>query len=81
MNLKVLDGYCTNLSYGINIEEYKIFGTKSRDCHVFLKKLLPLIVRDLLPRHVSNLLIELDSFFKDLYSKVLQLEDLDNFKG
>ncbi|XP_030931212.1 uncharacterized protein LOC115957126 [Quercus lobata] len=63
-NLKFPDGYSANLSRCVNIEERKISGMKTHDCHVFLERLLPLAVRDFLPKNVSDALTELSNFFK-----------------
>ena len=60
----------TNLSQCVNVGEQKIFGMKTHDCHVFLERLLPLVMRELLPKKVSNALIELSNFLKELHSKV-----------
>ena len=78
-NLKFLDSYSANLSRCVNIEERKISGLKTHDCHVFLERLLPLAVHDFLPKKVSDALTELSNFFKELCSKVLQVDDLDCF--
>jgi hypothetical protein len=80
-NIKVSDGYSANLSRCVNIREQKIHGMKTHDCHVFLKRLLPLAVCKLLPKHVSDALIELSKFFKELCSKVLRLEDLQHMEN
>ena len=53
---------------------------KTHDCHVFLERLLPLVVRDLLPKKVSDALTELSNFFKELCSKVLRVDDLDRLE-
>ena len=79
-NLKFSDGYSANLSQCVNIEERKISGMKTHDCHVFLERLLPLAVRDFLPKKVSDALIELSNFFKELCSKVLRVDDLDHLE-
>jgi hypothetical protein len=81
-NKKVPDGYSTNLSWCVNIGKRKIHGMKTHDCHVFLERLLPLAVRKLFPKHVSDdALIELSKFFKELCSKVLRLEDLQHMEN
>ena len=80
-NIKVSDGYSENLSRCVNIGERKIHGMKTHDCHVFLERLLPLAIRKLLPKHVSDALIELSKFFKELCSKVLRLEDLQHMEN
>ena len=38
-------------------------------------------MHDLLPRHVFEPLVKLGSFFRDLCSKVLRMDDLDNLEG
>ncbi|KAK0608417.1 hypothetical protein LWI29_030375 [Acer saccharum] len=53
---------------------------KTHDCHVFLERLLPLIVRDFLPRHVVDALTELSNFFRELCAKVLNKDDLDRLQ-
>ena len=80
-NIKVLGGYSANLSRCVNIREWKIHGMKTHDYHVFLERLLPLVVCELLPKHVSYALIELSKFFKELCSKVLRLEDLQHMEN
>ena len=60
----------------MNVGEQKIFGMKTHDCHVFLERLLPLVVCEVLLKKVSDALIELSNFPKELCFKVLQLEDL-----
>ena len=77
-NVKVSDGYSANLSRRVNVGEQKIFGMKTHDCHLFMERLLPLVVGELLPKKVSDALIELSNFLKELCSKVLQLEDLEH---
>ena len=53
---------------------------KTHDCHVFLERLLPLIVRDFLPRHVVDALTELSNIFRELRAKVLNKDDLDRLQ-
>ena len=77
VNLKVPDGHSSNISRCVNAGENKISGMKTHDCHVFLERLLPLIVCEMLPRHVSDAVIELCEFFKNICAKVLREEDLE----
>ena len=76
-NLIVPDGYCANLSRCVNVKDGKISGMKTHDCHVFLERLLPLAVYDILPKQVSDPLIELSTFFKELCAKMLKEDELD----
>lgn len=68
------------LSRCVNIRESKIYGMKTHDCHVLLERILSLFICDLLSRHMSNVLIELSHFLKDLCSKVLRVEGLDKLE-
>jgi len=64
--LKFPDGYSSNLSRCINLEEGKIYGMKSHDCHVFMQRLIPLAFRDMLPMPIWKVLTELSLFFKEI---------------
>ncbi|KAL8142779.1 hypothetical protein V2J09_015811 [Rumex salicifolius] len=79
-NLKSTDGYLSNISHCVKDNGKKISCMKSHDHHVFIEQLLPLVVRGFLPKHVYEPLVELSSYFKNLCSKsiiVEQLEDLE----
>ena len=73
--LKVPDGYASNLSRCVNFPQSKLVGMKSHDCHVFLECLLPIAFREL-PLPVWRPLIELSQYFLDLCSTTLKVEDL-----
>ena len=64
----------------MNIEERKTFGMKTHDCHIFLERLLSHEVRDFSLKKVYDALIEFSNFFKELCSKVLRVNDLDNLE-
>ncbi|KAL6329567.1 hypothetical protein AAG906_022144 [Vitis piasezkii] len=79
--LKVSDGYASNISRCVQVNERKIFGWKSHDCHVLMQQLFPLAIRGVLHKNVCVVIVELCSFFRQLCSKVLktnQLEHLEN---
>ncbi|WMV09400.1 hypothetical protein MTR67_002785 [Solanum verrucosum] len=44
-NLKVPDGFSSNISQCVNLKDHKISGLKSHDCHVLLQHILPLALR------------------------------------
>ncbi|XP_074378057.1 uncharacterized protein LOC141719578 [Apium graveolens] len=69
--LKLPDGYSSNISRCCNVEECIFYGFKSHDCHIFLQKLLPLAIRELLPAPIADAItVDKDeverSRFKDL---------------
>lgn len=79
--LRVPDGFSSNISQCVNMKEHKILGLKSHDCHVILEQLLPLGIRGLLPKSVCEPLIELSLFFTSLCSKTLRVDDLKQIES
>ena len=59
------------------MENLKLVGLKSHDCHVLMQHLLPVAIRSILPKKVRYEIIRLCSFFNFIYSKVIDLTDLD----
>ncbi|KAG8366038.1 hypothetical protein BUALT_Bualt17G0034500 [Buddleja alternifolia] len=58
-NLRLPDGYASNLARCVNLDDCSLHGMKSHDCHIFMERLLPIAFRDLLPESVWNGLTEL----------------------
>lgn len=73
--LKLPDGYASNLGRCVDVKEGKLHGMKSHDCHVFLQRLLP-IAFDSLPKPIWKTLVELSQFFRELTSTTLNVEQL-----
>ena len=49
---------------------------KSHDYHIFMGRLLPIALRELLPTKIWNELIELTQFFRDLSSAQIHIDDM-----
>ncbi|KAK7281307.1 hypothetical protein RIF29_09160 [Crotalaria pallida] len=81
INVKVPDGYSSNISCCIDAKKRKFVGMKSHDCHILMEHLLPLAIRNVLPDKVTAVLIELCSFFRQLCSKTLNPLDLDKLQS
>lgn len=79
--LKLPDGFSSNISHCVNLKEHKISGLKSHDCHVLLQRLLPLALRGLLPKTVYEPLLELSQFFTILGSKAISMDDLNQIEA
>jgi hypothetical protein len=69
------DGYCSNLARCADVNNGRMQGMKSHDCHVFMECLLPIAFSSL-PTHVLNPLVEVSQFFKNLCSATLRDDDL-----
>ena len=72
-NVVVPDGYSSNIYRCVDLVQKKIFGLKSHDCHIIIEQSLPLAIRNVLPDHVTAVLVEFCSFFIALSSKSLNL--------
>ena len=46
------DGHVSNIPRLVNIEDCRLYGMKSHDCHLFMQTLIPLAFRDLLPNGI-----------------------------
>ncbi|KAK7306021.1 hypothetical protein VNO77_43935 [Canavalia gladiata] len=79
-NVKIPDGYSSNISRCIDDQTTKIFGLKSHDCHILMQHLLPLAIRNIFPDGVTSVLVEFCSFFKELCCKKLNILDLDKLQ-
>ncbi|XP_070033241.1 uncharacterized protein [Nicotiana tomentosiformis] len=74
-NLRMLDGYASNLSNCVDMKEGKLMYMKSHDCHIFMESLLP-IAFSALPQRLWKLITEISLFYKDLCSNTLREENL-----
>ncbi|XP_026380826.1 uncharacterized protein LOC113275507 [Papaver somniferum] len=79
-SVKFPDGYAANISRSVNVNEGKISGLKSHDCHVLLQRLLPVGIRPYLKKDLCTPLIELCNFFHDLCAKTLTVAHLDELE-
>jgi len=53
----------------VNLSTMRINGLKSHDYHIWIERLLPVMVRGYLPDHVWQVLAELSNFFRQLCAK------------
>nr|XP_009782047.1 PREDICTED: uncharacterized protein LOC104230850 [Nicotiana sylvestris] len=79
-NIKVPDGYSSNIFSCVDLVQKKKFGLKSHDCDIILEQLLPLAIRNVLPDHVVAVLVDFCSFFRALSSKTLNVSELDKLQ-
>jgi len=75
-SLCFLDGHASNISRLVNMEECRLYGMKSHDCHMFMQTLIPLAFRDLLPKGIWDALTEISHFFRDIYSIKLNVDHI-----
>lgn len=75
-NVKAPDECSSNIPRCVQVKQHKIFGLKSYDCHVLMQELLPIALRGSLPDKVTSVLINLCNFFRQICSKVLNVDSL-----
>ncbi|XP_020106666.1 uncharacterized protein LOC109722900 [Ananas comosus] len=80
-NLKVPDGYASNISRRVNLKERTLSNLKSHDGHILMQDILPIALRAAMPRQVVAVISGLSSFFKSLCSKALKVEELDQLQS
>jgi hypothetical protein len=67
-SLRFPDGHASNISRLVNMEECRLNGMKSHDCHMFMQTLISLAFHDLLPKGIWDALTEISHFFSDICS-------------
>ena len=70
------DRYSSNISHCIKLKECKISGMKSHDNHILMQQLFSIVIRGSLPPEVSRPLIGLSCFFREICSKVINVNEL-----
>ncbi|XP_057250770.1 uncharacterized protein LOC130591463 [Beta vulgaris subsp. vulgaris] len=81
MNIKGQTKDTANSRFDMKGLDCKISGLKSHDCHVLLQSILPLVIRGLLVKDVSEPLVELCQFFGVLCARSMQVEHLEKIKA
>ena len=79
-DIKVPDGYSSNISRCVNVAQAKITGLKSHDCHILMQQLMPVALRGLLPDDVTSVLFDLCGYFRELNAKVLYKDELEKLE-
>jgi len=80
-SVKVPQGYSSNIKSLVALNDLKLVGLKSHDCHVLMQQLLALAIQGILPDKVRVVITRLCFLFNGICSKVInpqQLDDLEN---
>jgi len=79
--VKVPQGYSSNIKSLVSMEDLKLMGLKSHDCHVLMQDLLPVAIRGILAKNVRQVITRVCLFFNAICRKVIdptRLDDLEN---
>ena len=75
--VKVPSGYSGNVKKLVSMQDLKLNGMKSHDCHVLMTQMLPIAIRNILPIKVRETIMRLCYFFNTIAQKVIDPEGLD----
>ncbi|GLU13197.1 hypothetical protein SLE2022_298420 [Rubroshorea leprosula] len=59
------------------MQELRLFGMKSHDCHVFMQRLLPIAFYDFLIDEVWGPLTKISNFFRALTAPIIQISNME----
>ena len=62
-SVKVPQGYSSNISNLVSMQELKLVSLKSHDCHILMQQLLPVVIQGILPPSVRGILTRLCCLF------------------
>ena len=79
-NVKVPEGYSSNIRTLVDMNNLKLVGLKSHDCHILMQHLLPIAIRSILPKNVRYAITGLCLFFNRICSKVVDVSKLDELQ-
>jgi hypothetical protein len=81
ISIKVPFGFSSNIKGLINMAEKKFQNLKSHDCHVIITQLVPIALRELLPKNIRVAIVKLCAFHNAISQKVINLDDLPWLKN
>jgi len=79
--VKVPQGYSPNIKSVVSMDDLKLMGLKSHDCHVLMQDLLLVAICGILPKNVRQVITRLCLFFNAICRKVIdptRLDELEN---
>ena len=79
-DVRVPDGYTSNISQCVRLKEHTIVGLKSHDNHILMQQLLPIALCGNLLDNMVGPIIELSTFFRGICSTILTQEDMDRLE-
>ena len=79
-DVKLPDGFGSNISKRVTDNNSNITGLKSHDCHILMQRLIPIGVRGFLTKDTYTPMVDLCTFFKLLCSRTLKVEDMKRVK-
>ena len=79
-SVKVPSSYSSNNRKLVHAKEQKFLPMKAHDCDVMLTSMLPIAIRNILPKKVRMTIMSLCFFFNTISQKVIDEESLDELE-
>ncbi|XP_024178346.1 uncharacterized protein LOC112184315 [Rosa chinensis] len=79
--MKLADRLCSNVKSLVSMDDLRLVGMKSHDCHTVLHHLLPIAIRSVLEKPVRYAIIKFCLFFKAICSKLIDVEKLKKIQA
>ena len=71
------DGYAANWTRCVNLETQRVGGLKSHDYHVWIERIMPVMIRGYVDEETWRILAELSFFFRQICARELDREVLE----
>ena len=78
--VKVPQGHSSNMKSLVSMQDLKLIGLKSHDCHILMQQLLSVAILGILPKNVRHTITRLCSFFSSICCKVIDPIKLDELE-
>ncbi|CAH9127371.1 unnamed protein product [Cuscuta epithymum] len=78
--VKLPDGYSSNIGHCVNTTTNTFYSMKSHDCHVFMQRLLPITLRGYLSLPIWATISEFCKFFRLICAKELCIADIEKMQ-
>ncbi|GJY64451.1 putative reverse transcriptase domain-containing protein [Tanacetum coccineum] len=79
-NIRVPQGYCSNLSSLVSLKDRKLIGLKPLDYHMLMQEFLPIAIRLIMHPPIRYAIIRFCFFFKFICRKEISLQELDKIQ-
>ena len=77
-DVRVLDGYASNIFRCVRLNDHTMLGLKSHDCHILIQQLFSIALRgSKLTSNVVKVLVDMSTFFRGICETTLTPEALD----
>ena len=78
--LRFPDGYVSNLGRCVDLTGCRLFGMKSHDCHVFMKRSMSIAFHEMLLKQMWEALTKLSIFYKTLRATSITTKDMERIE-